>query len=317
MFYDGYGKTISVETVEYENPLNGKNWLPLGDSITTGSGYPNILRTHYGASIIGGGFADGRCASYVSGSDKCALEKLDEIVDGTPDIITVALGTNDWGNSCPLGEISDTSEAQSESDFTFYGCYKKLVEDLQSRYPHTPMVLFTPFKRVGFANKNSAGNTLEEFADAIKDIAQHYSFVCCDLFSESGLPVGTITDNTDRYHTGDGLHFNRSAMAIAVPKMGESMKLAIQQIYIPCVSMLKSADEYTLTTTNAQRIYANPNGDCTERVYWESSNPDVVKVEAEATYIYAQMTAVANGTAAITAKCGDYTATFAITVALA
>jgi len=317
-FYDGYGKYTAVGGSGDGSAfhLHGKKWLPIGDSITNSSGYPAILCSAYGLSELTGGHSGGRQVGYAKGSEYCAVENLDSIAEGNPDIITIALGTNDWGNNCPLGAISDDPTAQNEESFTFYGSYKKLLDTLYERYPGVPVILFTPFKRLGFEGANSAGYTLEQCAEAIRKIARYYSYLCCDLFSESGLSVGTIgAVTTDA--TWDGLHYNRSAMGTAVPKMAAAMALGIQRIYIPCTGMGQSAKAYTLTTTANQRIYVNPGADCTERVTWKSSNEAVVRVVAEQGYIYANLYAVADGTAVVSASCDGVTVTFDITVALA
>lgn len=313
--YDGKGNVIKLN----DNILNGKKVLPIGDSITTSSGYRDVLQSVYGISEIAGGYAGGRQIGYASGSTNCILEHLDEIADGKPDIGYIHLGTNDYGNNAPIGEITDDSSSQTESNYTFIGCYKKLIESLYEKYGHFPIVLITPFPRNGGRNKNTADYTLEDYSNAIKKVADYYSLEVCDMFSNCGIPIGTLTDysNDTYFYTSDGLHLMRNACAIAVPKIAESMMSAIKKDVVLCSSLGSSGEQYTLTSTEPQRIYIllNPSG-TTERVEWTSSNETIVKVTPNINYIYADIVAVSNGSATITATCGNVKKNFSITVSM-
>jgi lysophospholipase L1-like esterase len=317
VFYDGYGAMISQQGKESENILSGKKWLPIGDSITTGGGYRGTMLKYYGLSEISGGYAGGRQAAYSSGVDHCILEHLSSIDNGTPDIITIALGTNDYGNGCPIGVLSDSPSAQTVDSFSFYGCYRKLVETLADMYPETPIVLITPFQRSGGNSKNSDGNTLSDYADAIRTIGKYYSLIVCDLYAESGLSIGTITDayGKGNTYTGDGLHVTPYGGSIVAPKIKNAITMAIETAVVKCTYLNRSnGGAYTLTNTDPQTVYVVSDGN--QKVFWESSDESIVTVTGLGNYIYAQITAVSNGTATVTAKCGDVTATFDITVAL-
>ena len=315
MLYDIYGNKIEyTNNSKNEDLLDGKKWLPIGDSITTGGGYRGTMLNFYGLSEIGGGYADGRQVSYSSGANSCALEHLNDIADGIPDVITIALGTNDYGNSCPLGSIEDSPDEQTVDSFTFYGCYRKLVEYLSVKYPEIPIVLLTPFQRVGGASKNSDGHTLADYAEAIKSIGNFYSLPVCDIYAQSGLSIGTISDVTKAY-TSDGLHPVAYAARVIAPKIADTMSLALDRADIKCTYLnMSNGGSYTLTSTNPQRIYVVSDGN--QRIHWQSTNENVVKVAAERLYIYANITAVSNGIAEVEARCGDVVAHFNITVAL-
>lgn len=319
MIYDIYGNAISSQNGEDVSILSGKKWIPFGDSITLTCGYRGVVCANYGLTEISGGYAGSRCASYASGSGNCVLEHLDSIAEGSPDIVTIALGTNDYGNGAPIGEVTDDPAAQNADSYTFLGCMKRLIVWLHETYGDVTIVLFTPFRRnTSGANKN--GDTLADFADAVKALGQYYSILVCDLYAESGLSIGTLTDKDAEswQYTWDGLHLLPSAMPIVVPKIKEVMERAISTAHVSCASLSRSnGGSYTLASADAQRIYVVMGpGYTTDRVEWASSNENVVKVKAEPNYIYANLTAVSNGMATVTAKCGNVMATFDVTVSL-
>jgi lysophospholipase L1-like esterase len=315
MIYDINGKIIN--TSSNDSVLNGKKWLPIGDSITTQSSYRSVLSNYYGLTEISGGYAGGLQVAYSSGESSSILSKIDNIASGIPNIITIALGTNDYGNNCPIGEITDNANSQTTENYTFIGCYKKLIETLYEKYGNIPMVLLTPFPRNGKDNKNSANATLEDYANAIKTLGKYYSIPVCDMLNESGVPIGTLSELNGKYYTTDGLHLTTRTGRIVAPKIATMMNDVMNVVDVKCTSMGQSSTSYTLTNTDKTRIFVTltPSG-TTEEVVWESSNTNIVTVEAETAPIYANLKAVANGSATITATCGSITKTFEITVSL-
>lgn len=318
MIYDIYGNEIgNTNQSSNTDVLTGKKWLPIGDSITTQASYRSVISSYYKLSEITGAFENGLQAGYSSGETHSVLSKIDNIASGTPDIITIALGTNDYGNNCPIGVITDDADLQTTENYTFIGCYKKLIETLYEKYGNIPMVLITPFPRNGKDSKNSANATLTDYANAIKAIGNHYSIPVCDMLNESGVPIGTLAELTDKYYTEDGLHLTKRTGRVVAPKIATMMNEAMNTIDVKCISLGQSAKSYTLTSTNKTRIYVtlNPTG-TTEEVAWKSSDETVVKVESEVNPIYANLTAVANGSATITATCGSVVKEFEITVSM-
>lgn len=318
MIYDINGNKIEyTDNSGNADLLRGKAWLPVGDSITQQVSYRPVISEYYGLTEISGAYAGGLQVAYSSGESNCVLSKIDNIANGTPDIITIALGTNDYGNSCPIGTISDDQSAQTAESYTFIGCYKKLIETLYEKYGNVPMVLVTPFPRNGKDHANSEGATLSDYADAIKSVGNHYSIPVCDMLNESGVPIGTLTDVNNTYYTEDGLHLTKRAGRIVSPKIASMMNDAMNVIDVKCEALGQSGTSYTLTNATNKRIYVTltPVG-TTEEVVWKSSNEDIVTVEAEANPIYANLSAVSNGNATVTATCGSVSREFAITVSM-
>ena len=313
-FYYGNGEEVNIPLenevhIDLYDILKGKKWLLFGDSITQGGGYHNAIVTKYGMTVINGGFKGGMNASYISGEDNCVLEHLINIDTSIkPDIITIALGTNDYSGA-EIGTLEDDINQQTVENFTFIGCYKKLINWIYETYGKTPIVLMTPLPR-NVHVKNKVEKYLSDYAQAIRDIGKYYSYPVCDCFSECGIPIGTLTDySKDTYYfTNDGLHPIIGSGKFLAPLVRDSIAKAMETITIPCSSSGQSGTSYTLTNTNAQRIYVSlqPAG-CTDRVVWTSDNENVVKVIGEVNYIYANLYAISNGSANIKATIGDGT----------
>lgn len=315
IFYNGNGAEITISNTESSeaNNLKGKKWKPIGDSITTQASYRCVLSDYYGLVEKDGMYANGLQVGYSSGTSHSVLSFT--LADEIPDIITIALGTNDFGNNCPIGTIQDDPNVQTESSYTFMGCYKKLIEWLYGKYGRVPMILITPFPRKQGLVANSTGKTLLDYSDAIRQIGSYYSIKVVNMQEESGLSIGTLSDDTTYFYTVDGLHLTKRAGRVVSPKIADAMMLAIKTSDVKCIELGRSSASYTLANSGTQRIYVslNPTG-TTEEVVWASNNPGVVTVEAETNNIYANLTAVASGNTTVVATCGDATATFNITV---
>lgn len=78
---------------------------------------------------------------------------------------------------------------------------------------------------------------------------------------------------------------------------------------VPCTGITLSANTLNFTAIGSQALTATvtPDG-CTDPIVWESDKPAV------ATVVDGVVTAVGNGTATITAKCGNYSATCSVSV---
>jgi lysophospholipase L1-like esterase len=315
MVYDIYGNAIANAPNDGLN-LAEKVWLPIGDSITQNGSYRNTLTTYEKMRVITGGYGSGRCVSYANGVDYCALEKIGEIADGKPDIITVALGINDYSNNCPIGEITDDPDSQTENSYTFYGCFKKLLKLIWDKYGELiPVVLMTPFHNAGFMSSNGKNHKVSDYADAVKKIGEYFSYPVFDAYAESGVPIGAITE-ANRLYTNDGLHLNRMAGAYIAPKLATCIRYALGKYDIACTSMGQSAASYELSVDESKSIYVtlSPSGTNTP-VVWETSDENVVTVTAQAGQDFtATLHAGAAGSATVTAKCGTVSKQFAITV---
>lgn len=179
-------------------------WTAIGDSITYMNEHPeetdNRITKGYMSMVTGqlphikyinqghNGWTAGRIA-----------EKIDDLNLQKSDIYSVFLGTNDWWAGRPLGTITDYK--QNSGNSTFYGSYRFIINKLRALNPQAQIILVTPMQRVDFVYlkdmKNNAwgsykqknGQSLSQFADAVKEIGQYEQLNVIDLFNEKKLAL--------------------------------------------------------------------------------------------------------------------------------
>lgn len=179
-------------------------WVAIGDSITylndhkdeTGNrvtrGYltmvteklPNIHYINQGHNgWTSGGIADG--------IEKLGLTKAD--------VYSIFLGTNDWWQGRPLGNFSDYENNTGNN--TVYGSFRIIINKLRSLNNGAKIILITPMQRTDFvyinnmknnaygSYKEKSGQTLEQFANAIKRIGGYGHYEVIDLYHTKGMEL--------------------------------------------------------------------------------------------------------------------------------
>ena len=133
-----------------------KSWLALGDSITQGmvavrpsGAYPSLISERYGLELISAGV----------GGIRFDPEELD-YVGFEPDIITVALGCNDWG--IPKEELKAKVSAY--------------LDRLSSLYKQRNIYLILPIWRSD-REEIKADMTFDEHREIIREVALSYPFI--------------------------------------------------------------------------------------------------------------------------------------------
>lgn len=202
------------------NFWSGKRMVCVGDSITAGSGttqtYWSMLESILGLSKMTGMGVGGSCVSaksdYGTGNSPL-INRYTSIPEA--DLITIFMGTNDWGHETPMGTIDDTT------DVSFYGALNVIIPGLITKYPNARIVWITPMHRYGFGTSkitgqrftydhlpNGRGHTLKDYVDAIKEVCARWSVPVIDLYSMSGLhPYIAAHKST---YMPDGLHPNKA-----------------------------------------------------------------------------------------------------------
>ena len=222
---DGYGsyfpETLIIYRTTDDVPTEiwaDKKILMIGDSITAGSGttktYWSILdETLQPESMTGMGVA-GSCVSATSDygtSNSPLINRYTSIPES--DIITIYMGTNDYGHETPMGTIDDAE------DISFYGALNVIISGIRQAQPDAQLVWITPTHRYGFGTSkmlgtkftydylpNGRGYSLEDYVDAIKDVCAKYSVPVIDLFNLSGMDPSLSEVRTQ--YMPDGLHPN-------------------------------------------------------------------------------------------------------------
>lgn len=182
-------------------------WVAIGDSIT----YLNEHRNEAGNRIKKGymtgvverlphiRYINQGHNGWTSGG---IAEQIEKPGIAKADIYSVFLGTNDWWQGRPLGELSDYKNNSGNN--TVYGSFRIIVNKLRSLNPDAKIIFITPMQRTDFVYlfdmKNNAygsyeeknGQSLEQFAEAIKAIAKQESFEVVDLYNNRKLQIKNL-----------------------------------------------------------------------------------------------------------------------------
>ena len=107
------------------------------------------------------------------------------------DLMTMCFGTNDSFYDIPLGSIDD-----EDTKTTFYGAYQSAIKYIFNANKTIRLILITPYQSTRGYKQNANGDNLNDFANAVKKIAEKFSLPVLDFYSCAGinkLNIGTYT----------------------------------------------------------------------------------------------------------------------------
>lgn len=209
--------------------LTGKKWVVIGDSITHKNDRSHYNYHYYLAQKVGG------MTVYNYGVSGTGFfnrhDVASKITQTDVDLITIFLGTNDWGNQTAenqkqLGTFGDTGTV------TISGCINTLILGLINKFPLIPIAIFTPLPRSGnyglSAPDNAYGYNLKDLVDLLHQYAIHYSLPIFDLYSKSNLYPWLEASNEYYFKpfegssygsVADGLHPNDAGHQVIARKL--------------------------------------------------------------------------------------------------
>ena len=141
------------------------------------------------------------------------VNRIHEAMADDLDAIFIFIGTNDYMGGVPLGELFEIKEEEtnlwggirkmkrryfSKDPNTYRGRINIALEKIKTEFPDTQIILMTPIHRAFFTCSatnvqppecfpNATGHYVDEYVDAAKEAAKHWSVPVIDLFGESGL----------------------------------------------------------------------------------------------------------------------------------
>ena len=159
--------------------LYGKTLYAIGDSYFAGHGldgkyvWPAILAAKYSMTFENYGKNGSAISDYdPTGYPMC--RRYTEMKTGSPDLILVEGGKNDYNRNVPIGEPGSTDSG------TFYGALGILISGLRSKYPSAQIICITPWKVNG---TNDIGRKVKDYADAMRTFCE-----------KEGIPVFSADD---------------------------------------------------------------------------------------------------------------------------
>ena len=124
-------------------------------------------------------------------------QRIDSIPTDRADFFTIMGGVNDWSNNITLGVITDNTVN------TFYGAYKIMLDRFYTRFPNARILLMNTSHYDGeLSSTNGNGNTLEQFRQAVRDVAYQYRYPLVE-WNDSG-----INENNKSLYLKDLVHIN-------------------------------------------------------------------------------------------------------------
>jgi len=177
-------------------------WVAIGDSITylnehaneTGNRITKGYMTRVVEQLPSVTYINQGHNGWTSGGIATAIETLGIV---KADVYSVFLGTNDWWQGRPLGTLHDYTDNAGNN--TVYGSFRVIINKLRSLNKDAKIILITPMQRADFVYindmKNNAwgsykeknGQSLQQFATAIKEIAGYEHFDLVDLYNKKGM----------------------------------------------------------------------------------------------------------------------------------
>ncbi len=188
---------------------DGITWLAIGDSITWGEGndlesYVDYMAgTHQEIRSDKKGIPGMYTAELV-----LYLSNGSYDVDYNPDIVTVFMGTNDFGCDIPLDQYDNDLE--------------NLIKIMKEKYPNSRIIFLTPLYRDYFGDKgyimrgqvNNIGNSLYDYINLIKEKSKANGIEVIELSEDEYFNKDNL-----REYTIDGLHPNSKGHRLIADKL--------------------------------------------------------------------------------------------------
>ena len=187
-------------------------WIAIGDSITylnehvdeTANRITKGYMTRVAERLTNVTYINQGHDGWTSGR---IADRIDSLGLKRAEIYSVFLGTNDWWHSRKLGALSDYQNNMGNN--TVYGSFRIIINKLRSLNNDAMIILITPMQRVDFVDlpdmKNHAwgsyrdknGQSLAQFAEAIKTIGKYEKFEVVDLYNEPKLKIEDLVKILD------------------------------------------------------------------------------------------------------------------------
>lgn len=213
----------------------GKKAVFIGDSITYGhaadKSYCDFLKDYLElGSVVNLGIGGSTIASSsldVSQDVNAICNRL-ETIPADADVIFLMGGVNDCVNrNQEMGEFwtygYNQTKILTENIVTFKGALVKIGNWLCKNRPNSVVVFLTPTKYNSFMTRKSNGLNEADYAQAVRDICDLYSFNCIDTFATSGLNC-SIAENKALYYS-DGLHPNTAGQNLIARAIWQGMNI--------------------------------------------------------------------------------------------
>ena len=182
-------------------------WVAIGDSITYLNDHKNETRFRVTKGYLTRVVEEMPNLTYINQGHNGwtsggIAEQIDSLGIVKADVYSIFLGTNDWWQGRPVGNIDDYKNAVGNT--TIYGSFRIIVNKIKKLNPAAKILLITPMQRMDFVYINDPNNNaygsykpknnqwLEEVANAIRAIGQLEQIPVVDLYHNPKLKLENL-----------------------------------------------------------------------------------------------------------------------------
>lgn len=206
----------TAKETSWYTELEGLTLYAMGDSYFGGSSngkqyvWPNLMAQKYDMTFVNHGIGG---SSVAAGGYQPMCQRISQMPTGTPDIVLLEGGRNDF---CAGGIL--VGDPDDEGTSTFCGGLNSCIAQLQAKYPNALIIGVTCWAH---EETNSAGEKQQDYADAMLEVFKQHGLPC---FNASDVELSGV--DMDRYsfrekysqHTGDISHLNTDGMILVEPR---------------------------------------------------------------------------------------------------
>ena len=221
---DSLGSDSELISEDVKKTYPDSIYFAFGDSITYGADYSlgyDQMKYPYPTLVSSllnfSSFRNYGISGSTIATDVDSLPSIyDQCLSATngADIVSVMGGVNDYNRNVEIGSLSDTDT------FTFCGSLKAICETLLNKYPDSFIFLMTPYKEDCYhefscTEPNSAGYNLEDYANAVKTVADFYDLPVLDMYNDGQYEVEMYNSSSDGIHPSQEFFREYTAPQIA------------------------------------------------------------------------------------------------------
>ena len=163
---------------------------------------------------IGGTTMTGRDDKGMIVDEESGIGRVPDILRAAPDIVVILYGANDFAQSRPLGDPNQFQQG------TFTWDYDTALRGLIENLPDTQTVLCTLAYRADAETPNGLGRTLEDYNQAIRQLAERYHLRLADVYANAGIDRRNFASlSADEAHLNDDGHQRLAAFFIECLQM--------------------------------------------------------------------------------------------------
>ncbi|WP_276482372.1 SGNH/GDSL hydrolase family protein [Paraflavitalea pollutisoli] len=198
-------------------------WVAIGDSITYLNDHPNETGNRVTKGYLSRVVEEMPNLRYINQGHNGwkstdIAGKIESLGLVKADVYTVFLGTNDWWGGRPLGTLEDYKNNTGTG--SVYGAFRIIINKIRQLNAEAKIVLITPMQRGDFvyllnptnnaygSYKQKNGQWLEQFANAVIDIAKAEKMPVVDLYHEKRLGLKKMVNFKRLKDTATGQYKN-------------------------------------------------------------------------------------------------------------